>query len=77
MPGMPGPPRPQRPPGKRIAVLVGGPDGTHPWPDGSQEPLKLLRGNGYERFEFTEEYVQINGEQVPVYCWSYRTSIAE
>ncbi|MFD5028868.1 DUF5988 family protein [Streptomyces sp. NPDC058220] len=63
------------------AILRGGPDGTPAtWklqPGPCDTRLKILRGNGYEHFEFTRQYAEFNGELCPVYRWSYRTYIAE
>lgn len=67
-------------PRRRVVILVDGPEGNalpqnaH---DGVSDPIRLVRGNGYERFEFYGEYLNVDGEHVPVYRWRYRTSIAE
>ncbi|WP_244943582.1 DUF5988 family protein [Streptomyces inhibens] len=67
-------------PRRRIVILVDGPEGKalpeNPRDD-TGNPIRLVRGNGYERFEFYGEYVEVDGERVPVYRWCYRTSIAE
>ncbi|GAA1240034.1 hypothetical protein GCM10009665_33640 [Kitasatospora nipponensis] len=64
-----------------VVLLRGGPDDL---PRVQEVPadevdgrLSILRGNGYEHFEFTEEYDDFDGEPAPVYRWSYRTAIAE
>ncbi len=67
-------------PRKNIVILVDEAGGTA-LPQNSREeardPVRLVRGSGYERFEFYGEYAELDGEQVPVYRWHYRTSIAE
>ncbi|MEU8509235.1 DUF5988 family protein [Streptomyces brevispora] len=67
---------------KSIRVMLsGGPDGSPPtWEVESLESetrVRVLRGNGYEHFEFSNNYVECDGELLPVYAWSYRTYIAE
>ncbi|MFF8312624.1 DUF5988 family protein [Streptomyces lydicus] len=65
---------------RSIVILVDEPEGKA-LPQNSREdvrdPVRLVRGNGYERFEFYGEYAELDGEQVPVYRWHYRTTIAE
>ncbi|MEV7381743.1 DUF5988 family protein [Streptomyces lydicus] len=65
---------------RNIVILVDEPGGKA-LPENSHEdvrdPVRLVRGNGYERFEFYGEYAELDGEQVPVYRWHYRTTIAE
>ncbi|MBB4895465.1 hypothetical protein FHS39_004543 [Streptomyces olivoverticillatus] len=62
-------------------VLIGGPPGTPPlWntpPATDLDRVKVPLGNGYEHFEFTGQYLEMAGEQIPVYGWCYRTFIAE
>ncbi|MFI8854777.1 DUF5988 family protein [Streptomyces sp. NPDC053499] len=62
-------------------VLKGGPDSIPRIVEvapGEEEPqVKVLRGNGYEHFEFTREYEEHDGQELPVYRWCYRTFIAE
>lgn len=64
-----------------LVFLQGGPDDLPPvWaapPGGCGEPVKILRHNAYEHFEFTHEYCDLHGVTLPVYRWSYRTYIAE
>ncbi len=65
----------------RFVYLSGGPF-VDPllWPapdEGDESPVKVPRGNGYEHFESTKDYVEINGHRIPVYRWSRRTFIAE
>jgi hypothetical protein len=64
-----------------LVLLRGGPtDLPAIWeiPDGEVEDrLKIARGNGYEHFEFCQEYDDVGGEPMPVYRWSYRTAVAE
>ena len=64
-----------------LALLRGGPDGIPrvwemPW-GGIEAQIKIPRGNGYEHFEFSQEYADIGGQLMPVYLWSYRTVVAE
>lgn len=62
-------------------MLSGGPDGSpSTWEVESLESetrVRVLRGNGYEHFEFMNEYAEFDGDLLPVYRWSYRTYIAE
>jgi len=62
-------------------ILKGGPDGIpgiREITPGDENPqVKVLRGNGYEHFEFTRTYEECDGELLPVYEWCYRTFIAE
>ncbi|GFE39769.1 hypothetical protein Stube_44420 [Streptomyces tubercidicus] len=63
-----------------MVILVDGPEGNalpEHMRDDAGDPIRLLRGNGYERFEFYGEYADLGGQQVPVYRWCYRTRIAE
>ncbi|MFF3322354.1 DUF5988 family protein [Streptomyces sp. NPDC002889] len=64
-----------------LVLLQGGPDDLpQVWvlpPGGCGEPVKILRHNAYEHFEFTHEYRTLHGETMPVYRWTYRTYIAE
>ncbi|MFD4138575.1 MULTISPECIES: DUF5988 family protein [unclassified Streptomyces] len=64
-----------------LVLLQGGPDDLpQVWvlpPEGCGEPVKILRHNAYEHFEFTQEYRTLHGESIPVYRWTYRTYIAE
>ncbi|MEU8918924.1 DUF5988 family protein [Streptomyces sp. Je 1-4] len=65
---------------RRMVILVDGPEGNalpQHLHDDAGDPIRLLRGNGYERFEFYGEYADLGGQQVPVYRWCYRTRIAE
>jgi hypothetical protein len=64
-----------------VVLLRGGPDDL---PRALEVPahevddrLCIPRGNGYEHFEFTQEYDDFDGQPAPVYRWSYRTAIAE
>ncbi|MFE2499724.1 DUF5988 family protein [Streptomyces scopuliridis] len=62
-------------------MLSGGPDGSpSTWEVESLESetrVRVLRGNGYEHFEFVNNYAECDGELLPVYRWRYRTYIAE
>lgn len=62
-------------------MLSGGPDGSPPtWEVASLESetrVKVLRRNGYEHFEFANQYAEFDGELLPVYCWCGHTYIAE
>ncbi|MET8679694.1 DUF5988 family protein [Streptomyces sp. NPDC004647] len=64
-----------------LALLRGGPsDIPEIWEipsGGTDEQVKIPRGNGYEHFEFAREYARIGDELMPVYRWCYRTFIAE
>ncbi|MFI6447991.1 DUF5988 family protein [Kitasatospora sp. NPDC050543] len=64
-----------------LVLLRGCPaDIPHVWGSptgGAEEPVKILHGNGYEHFEFTQEYVDIGLGPMPVYRWSHRTFVAE
>ena len=65
---------------RTMVILVDGPEGNalpQHMRDDAGDPIRLLRGNGYERFEFYGEYADLGGQQVPVYRWCYRTLIAE
>ncbi|GAA5613744.1 MULTISPECIES: DUF5988 family protein [Streptomyces] len=65
---------------RTMVILVDGPEGNalpQHMRDDADDPIRLLRGNGYERFEFYGEYADLGGQQVPVYRWCYRTRIAE
>ncbi|WP_280663885.1 DUF5988 family protein [Kitasatospora sp. MAP12-44] len=64
-----------------VVLLRGGPDDL---PRVMEAPvdevghrMSFPRGNGYEHFEFSEEYEDFDGRPAPVYRWSYRTAIAE
>jgi hypothetical protein len=68
-------------PQEKWAALLDGPSGTPrlweiPSGDGSHR-VKVPLGNGYEHFEFSEEYVELTGDLIPVYRWCCRTFIAE
>jgi hypothetical protein len=64
-----------------IALLKGGPENLpRVWetpPGGTDERVKIPCGNGYEHFEFTQEYADVGCRSMPVYRWVYRTAIAE
>ncbi|MEU3921379.1 DUF5988 family protein [Streptomyces sp. NBC_00879] len=64
-----------------LVLLQGGPDDLPQlWampPGGYTEPVKILRHNAYEHFEFAHEYRTLHGETMAVYRWTYRTYIAE
>jgi Family of unknown function (DUF5988) len=63
-----------------IVFLTGGPpEIPRTWaaPDGDEVQVKIPRGNGYEHFAFSGEYVELDGDLIPVYRWCYRTFIAE
>ncbi|MEU6326740.1 MULTISPECIES: DUF5988 family protein [unclassified Streptomyces] len=65
---------------RKMVILVDGPEGNglpQYARDNAGDPIRILRGNGYERFEFYGEYADLGGEPVPVYRWCYRTRIAE
>lgn len=65
---------------RTMVILVDGPEGNslpEHARDAVNDPIRILRGNGYERFEFYGEYADVGGESVPVYRWCYRTQIAE
>jgi hypothetical protein len=63
---------------KGIVVLADCPDQYGvPLSDEPHQAMKMLHGNGYERFEFSGEYAEVNGQEIPVYRWRYRTAIAE
>ncbi|GAA1012181.1 hypothetical protein Aple_008470 [Acrocarpospora pleiomorpha] len=61
-------------------VLDGGPEFKYghvrPTDDGS-EKVKILLGSGYEHFVHNGEFLEIDGENLPVFQWSARTKIAE
>lgn len=62
-------------------MLTEGPEGTPPtWEVESLESepkVRILRGNGYEHFEFAHYCAKFDDELLPVYRWCYRTYIAE
>jgi hypothetical protein len=62
-------------------MLSGGPEGSpSTWEVESLESetrVRVLRGNGYEHFEFVNQYAEFDGEHLPVYRWCYHTYIAE
>ena len=64
-----------------FVLLVGGPPGTpRVWTPPAEEDrdrVKVPLGNGYEHFEFADEYAEFGGDQIPVYRWCHRTFIAE
>ncbi|MFH9355491.1 DUF5988 family protein [Kitasatospora sp. NPDC017646] len=39
--------------------------------------LKIPRWNGYEHFDLTQDFTDVGGVLMPVYQWSYRTTVAE
>lgn len=67
---------------KPIRVMLSeGPEGSpSTWAVESLESeprVRVLRGNGYEHFEFSDSHAEFDGELLPVYRWTYRTYIAE
>nr|WTA00857.1 DUF5988 family protein [Streptomyces sp. NBC_00857] len=68
-------------PQPRRVILRGGPDDIpRVWEMEAghyEAQLKILRGNGYEHFEFAHQYIECEGELRPIYTWRYRTFIAE
>lgn len=46
-------------------------------PSGHPSKIVIVANGGHERFEHSGEYCEIDGEQVAVFQWSYRTTIAE
>jgi hypothetical protein len=62
-------------------LLRGGPYGTpQTWDAPSENDetrVKVPSGNGYEHFEITPEFAEFGGEELRVYHWRYRTTIAE
>ncbi|MGE7437584.1 DUF5988 family protein [Kitasatospora sp. NPDC001175] len=62
-------------------LLEGGPDGIprilNVLVDRFEDHIKVAYRNGYEHFEFANEFAAISDERLPVYRWVYRTAIAE
>jgi hypothetical protein len=62
-------------------LLHGGPGARDAGHDGqpSGHPAKvvIVSNGGHERFEHSGEYCDVDGEQVAVFQWCYRTTIAE
>ncbi len=43
----------------------------------SGDKIVVPNGNGYEHFSRTEEFREVDGDQLAVFQWLYRTKIAE
>jgi hypothetical protein len=66
------------------AFLRGGPTSAIPeeerlryLPDLEVPKVRVLCGNRYEHFEASSESTLVNGREVRVFEWSYRTYVAE
>jgi hypothetical protein len=44
---------------------------------GQPSKIVVVSNGGHERFEHSGEYCEVDGEQVAVFQWCYRTTIAE
>lgn len=61
-------------------LLDGGPAGVPPvWrTDGALHTrVKVPSGAGQEHYEFSGDYREFDGRNLPVFRWAYRTRVAE